>query len=288
VGASVRGTSGFSSDQCATSAGFQFCGGVDHTVLTDGAGTATITGWATNHAPAADVVYSDGVLAQRLSVALPTDDTTVHLQYMPWLTVNADGSPVDVGQLSTLAFTVNDAQGALADRVGRRAATGGVQISVTPPAGWTARRCAQRSVMSGTTDRHGRLALHVCASTSGVYRFVTHGAVTTKSVLLRVRGAAPMSPTSLSARSPRPGVVTASWGRPVYTGGAAISAFRVTASAPHQRSRTATVTARGAWTAQAMTHRFVGLSSARTWTVSVKAITRHGASRPTRVAVRVA
>jgi hypothetical protein len=288
VGASVRGTTGFKADPCSTAAEFTYCG-VTRTALTDGTGSATINGWATESAPAADVVYSDGVLAQRQSVALPNRTATVQLQYMPWLTVNADGSPVDVGQLSTLAFAVNDVQrsGAAQSRTTTKAQP--VKITIDPPTGWSAKRCAHRSVMSGTTNRRGHLVLHPCASVSGLYRVVSHGAVTTRSVLLRVKGAAPMSPTSLTVRSPRPGVVTASWSHPVYGGGAKITTYRLTATAPNQRTHTALVTAGGRpWTAQSMTHRFTGLTPGHKWTVKVNAITRYGTGPGVKRAIAVA
>ena len=289
IGASVRGTAGFATNPCTTVSGFTLCGGVNRTAQTDANGQATISSWATNQSPLADVVYSDGVLAQRQSVAVPTADTDVQLQYMPWLTLNSDGSPVDVGALSTLAFTVNDAPGA--DGVTSDSTAAGsparVQVVIKPPAGWAARRCSGRSHLTGTTDSHGRLTLRLCASRSGVYQVTARGAVTARSVFLRVRGAAPTAPTSLTARSPRAGTLTASWGRPVYAGGAVITGYRLTATAPHQRTRTALVTG-STWSAQSMTHHFTHLTAGRVWTVRTQAITRYGASTPTTATVTVA
>jgi YVTN family beta-propeller protein len=274
----------------ATSGGFSFAAPASGSgdVSTDGSGNAELTGYVDpGTVPTVRVTYDDGVLSQGQTVSLTGSQTNVTLQYMPWLTVNDGSGTTPVGETQAVAFEVKQSSSTrAAAAVGARSKPR-VKISIKPPAGWSKKRCRKPSKLSGRTSKAGRLTLQVCASVSGDYIVKSHGAVPTRQLMLRVKGAPSTPPLSATARSPKPGKARLSWAKPVYSGGSRVSEYRVTAALKGHKTKVEFVRHKH-FTAKSLDHTFSGLKRAKTWTFKVYAITKHGSSRAATCTLRVA
>jgi hypothetical protein len=248
----------------------------------------TLVGYADQgSAPRVDVTYSDGTLDQSQTVTLTGSHTNVVLKYMPWLTVSGESGATELGDTRHVTFDVHQSGSAHLAAAGSKS-TPRVKISIKPPAGWTARRCKKASKLAGTTSaRSGKLTLTICASVSGEYTVKSHGAVPTRQLMLRVKGAPATAPQSVSVRSPKPAQAQVSWAAPVYSGGARITEYRLTAALKGRRTKTAVIKSKH-FTAKSLVHTFTGLTRAKTWAFRVYAITRHGTSQAATATVRVA
>jgi hypothetical protein len=154
------------------------------------------------------------------------------------------------------------------------AGMGGVKIRITPPRGWTAKSCKNRSALNGSTNSAGKLKLQLCASRSGPYTVTSSGAVTTGPLMLRVHGAPPMVPMSLSGTSPRGGQARIAWAPPVYAGGATVTSYRLVASAAGQKARTIVFKVKPS-SATHLRYTFTKLARYKVWTFSAAAVTKY-------------
>jgi hypothetical protein len=260
--------------------------------VTDADGAATVSGYPTDPPAStltARVTYDDGVLVQSQTVTLDDPHTDVQLEYMPWLTVSAAPGQSTAGDVDSLAFKVRQPRSSRRRGFAPFVAAGGegVRIALRPPTGWSAKDCRRSSKMSGKTNSAGKLTLKVCASRSGLYRVTSHGAVPTGDLMIRVKGAPPMAPQSLSGKSPHAGSASVSWARPVYSGGFRVTSYRLTATCAGQKVRQVVVKPKSA-KASALRHTFAKLARYKTWRISVAAVTRRGVGSATVTSVRVA
>lgn len=249
-------------------------------VTTNADGVAVIWGYDYGYGEPVQVSasYSDGELRQTATAALHGNRQTIQLKYMPWVTEAQQSASTDAGQVSAVRFQLNSANAS------RNVAgsTGGVQISLRPPAGWTSKRCRARSRLSGTTDSRGRLILRICGSVSGEVGVESKGAVAAPAIHLRVKGAPPEPPRALRATSPTVGRAVVSWSRSVFAGGARVTSYRISASLPKRKPHVFRVSG------GQLRYRLSRLTSGRQWTVSVRAVTRYGVSQPAAATVWVA
>ena len=147
-------------------------------------------------------------------------------------------------------------------------------MTLTPPAGWSARRCAQGSRLTGTTGSTGRVYLKICSSRSGGFRVKTSAPVPTGTVTLRVRRVAPLPPAHVSAHAVSYGHLAVAWSRPTYSGGVAVTGYRVTLTASGQKTRTYVF--RTSALTSGLTHTFGSLPHATVWRATVAAINEYG------------
>jgi hypothetical protein len=256
--------------------------------FTDAAGQFTATGFPSG-AVSAEVTYNDGVIGQSQFVELTSADTYVELEYAPFVRsdarsgVAAAGAAVQVGLTATNPGAGLRAYSSADGRVSMMAGRPGVRVRLVPPPGAPAGSCGAR--LSGVTGPTGKVSLRVCAMKSGTVRIRSTGAVPVGSFTLLVKGKPALPPTSLSARSTAVGQVSLSWARPVYNGGAAVTAYRVTltrsGAAPVVRTLPVTATTE-------LMMAVTGLSHAKRYTVRVQAITKYGVSDATTTTVPVA
>jgi hypothetical protein len=222
----------------------------------------------------ASVTYDDGVLVQNVrNVDVASGTTVVTLEEMPYLEVDAASFSADQNDAVAIPIEV-----AGAARLAARGPTGArAKVTIVPPKGASQKVC--RAKLSGKTNRQGRLTLTVCASKSGLYEIRSSGAVTTSSVLLKVRQGAPMPVTSASAASPAPGKAKVAWNAPIYSGGVKVKEYVVTLRLGSKKI-TRTVKSRSAV--------FKRLRNASTYSATIVAVTKFGKSDPVVVDVPVA
>jgi hypothetical protein len=243
--------------------------------VTDAAGRVRIRGFMEGQ-PLITVTYDDGIITQGKDVVLRGSQSTVELDYMPWIEVDAETLNAGSGSAVTIPVTVETSSGV--DGMARSGA--GVRVTVVPPRGAARGTCSDR--LTATTNSQGVARVTVCATKSGVYRFRTQGAAATDGVLIRVRGAAPMAPTSVTVRSLSVGTARATWAAPVYDGGSPVTGYVITATAPGKATVTRTVPA----TTRNITLR--RLANATTYTVRIQARTARGLSDPTTTTTPIA
>ena len=254
---------------------------------TDDEGLFTASGYPSGGPPTATAVYDDGVLWQRVrDVPLQGESTDVTFSEMPWLdladetmTASEDDTvkvPVQVESGATSAGLAWAAGFSETARVG----ASGVEVRIVPPSGAKQTRC--NSKLSGTSDRSGSVTLRVCATKSGVYKIKGQGAAATSWLMLKVRGAPPLQPTSASGVSPRLGQARVAWNPPSYTGGARVRYYTVKLVGGGE-TRVKKVDADSARVAT-----WKGLEHATTYRAVITATTRHGTSGPVRTQVPVA
>lgn len=251
---------------------------------TDGSGFFMASGYPSG-APSATAVYDDGVLWQRVrDVPLAQDSTDIAFQEMPWLEVGQETMSADANDTVGVQIVVTPAGFSGRTELGSRGtaasrSVAGVRVRIAPPAG--ANQSACQAKLSGLTDQRGRVTLRVCATKSGVYRIRGEGAAATSWLMLKVRGAAPLPPTSVSGISPRLGAAKIAWNVPLFAGGATISSYKVKLVGG---GKTVVKTVSGARRSVIWT----GLRHAVTYSASVVAVTRFGASPPAVTRVPVA
>jgi hypothetical protein len=247
--------------------------------LTDANGKVVLSGF-TNGQPRVDVSYDDGIITQAKSVVLRNAETIVQLDYMPWVEVSADSLAAGLGAAVTIPVEVATGDAEIASRSRLARANQGIKVTVLPPAGAGKGTC--KATLSAATNRAGKASLTVCATKSGVYRFKTEGAAAVDGVLIKVKGAAPMSPTAVTVRSLSVGTVKASWNPPAYGGGFTITNYVITATAKGKPTVTKTV----AGTVKSVS--LTGLANATKYTVKIQAKTVKGLSDPYTIVVPVA
>lgn len=235
--------------------------------VTDANGEVRLTGFS-NGQPRVDVSYDDGIISQAKSVVLRNASTVIELDYMPWVEVAAESLTARSGAAVTIPVTVETSSGS--SGVARSGA--GVKVTVVPPPGAARGTC--RDQLTATTNSRGVARVTVCATKSGMYRFKTEGAAAVDGVLIRVRGAAPMAPTSVTVRSLSVGTARATWAAPVFDGGFPVTEYVITATAKGKPTVTETV--------PATTRNFTlkRLANATTYTVRIQARTARGLSDP--------
>jgi hypothetical protein len=247
--------------------------------LTDANGKVVLSGF-TNGQPRVDVSYDDGIITQAKSVVLRNTDTVVQLDYMPWVEVSADSLAAGLGAAVTIPVSVETGDAEIASRSRLARANQGIKVTVLPPAGAGKGTC--KAKLTAATNLAGKASLTVCATKSGMYRFKTEGAAAVDGVLLKVKGAAPMSPTAVTVRSLSVGTAKASWNPPAYAGGSPIINYVITATAKGKSTVIKTV----AGTVKSIS--LTGLANATKYTVKIQAKTVKGLSDPYTVIVPVA
>lgn len=247
---------------------------------------------ATSQVPFAPVVsatYDDGELFQATSqFPIVSDATTLELDYMPIVQLNTDLITANLNSVVSVPVLVGDAveesilfaQGQIGPPPSIRAAVyGGVSVSILPPAGASKTSCGARTVLAARTTSTGRATLKVCASMSGDYKIVSRGAVSAGSVKIRVRNSKPMPVTSLGVQPRSSGTALVAWGAPEYSGGAAITSYKVTATSG-TTSKTITINS-GTTAFRTRSINVTALAANKVWTFKVVAINRFGTSAAT-------
>jgi hypothetical protein len=219
------------------------------------------------------VVYNDGVLIQRRqNVPLEDAVTTIELSEMPYLDLAIDDVQANLNALVPVTVEVNDmASGGWQ----RTRSLKGVTVTIMAPAG-ASQKC-KGATLTAKTDSKGKAKLAICATKSGVYTISGKGAVATTALTLRVKGAAPMPVTALSAVSPATGKLLVSWNQPVFAGGSGfpITAYTIVLTGG---KNPVTVTLTKAADVAKRSYTFTGLASAKTYTATVTASNKAGAS----------
>lgn len=218
-----------------------------------------------------DIEYNDGVLIQRLTGLLGTEDRTFTLEEMPWLATPVVAEEARAGSLVTVTVT---ATGLGVSRAGTSA--NAAKVTVVPPKGAT-QNCAGKS-LSGAFGADGTATLRLCATKSGRYLLKGVGVVSTGAIDLKVKGAAPLPVSRARAFSPSHRTVSVSWEAPTYTGGYDVSKYTVTLST---KSKTITKTVKST------SVDFTGLNGTQRYTVTIVAATRAGSSEPVKLLVPV-
>ena len=229
---------------------------------TNDQGTFLASGFVSG-TPRAKVTYNDGVLVQTKFVDLTSATTNVVLDEMPWLEVNESTQTVSSGSLVSVPVSLKGVS-----------SKSGYSLSITAPSG-SSQTCKGK-VLTAKTNSSGKATIKVCANKSGTYKVKAKGAVSTGVVQLKVKNAAPLPVSGVTARSTSLGSATVAWSAPSYTGGASITGYKVIITGGG-KTYTKTTTAR--------LHTFTGLKNATQYTVTVEAITKYGSS--SRVTVRV-
>jgi alpha-tubulin suppressor-like RCC1 family protein len=241
--------------------------------LTDENGEFRVVGYDGEAEPIVDVDYNDGVLIQhKKSVTLADGLTTIELSEMPYLDLAIDDVQANLNALVPVTIVANDmASGGWQ----RTRSLKGVTVTIKAPAG--ASQNCKGATLTAKTDSKGKAKLAICATKSGVYTISGKGAVATTALTLRVKGAAPMPVTALSAVSPATGKLLVSWNPPVFTGGNGfpITAYTIVLTGG---KNPVTVTLTKATDLAKHSYTFTGLASAKTYTATVTASNKAGAS----------
>jgi hypothetical protein len=268
------------------------------TGFTDTSGNFTVSGyWSGN--PSANTLYDDGIITQQQDNALTSAVTNVELDYMPWVSFDTTQVTGDSG--APQVVQVSAVEAGSSNLLGRHYATSskpvkaGVAVTIVPPKGVKAGKCAngKPQKLSGVTGANGKARLTICAYKSGIYTLKTAGAASVGSIRVLVKGAAPLAPTSVNAKSIAVGQLRATWNKPLFDGGSPITQYTVTATAKGKATVTkvikATVNKKGVVTKAPATMQVItGLSNATVYTVTVTSTTKNGTSDAYSVKVPVA
>jgi alpha-tubulin suppressor-like RCC1 family protein len=242
-GAVVTVTSG-TLGSTKTVAGFKFSMNISATTqLTDSLGLVTFDGFFSG-VPKVAVEYDDGVLTQSQTGITLTDATTaVELEYLPYADVGNQVMTVDAGTAVNVTVSVKSRSSSSLFGLFRNnlhTSQAGVPVTLVLPDGVSKGTCGAR--LTSTTNKFGKATFKVCATQTGTFGLKASGVVLRGSVTLKVRGTAPTSPTSLSARSLSVGSVRVAWNTPYYNGNAAVTGYTIVLSAPGQPTKTSTTT----------------------------------------------
>jgi Fibronectin type III domain len=237
--------------------------------------------------------YDDGVIAQTKSGNTTGSLTTIKLRSLPFATFDSGsvqgslGVPIPV-VVSAGFGSGSSLRGLRAVGSGRRGVTvsSGVQVTLVGPAGAKLTSCSSskvKPILSAKTDASGKAKLLVCPTRSGVYTLRTKGALSVGSVNVLVKGAAPFAVNSVTVRCPVPGVVHASWNKPIFDGGMPVTKYVVTLSAPGQKTVTKTLLAKldvkgKVLKAPPTVLDVSGLANATTYKAQITAVTVNGMS----------
>jgi len=260
--------------------------------LTDVNGNFSVVGFS-NKNPYVQVKYDDGVISQTKAGQTTSPVETIKLRSLPFATFDSGsvqgslGVPIPV-VVSAGFGSGSSLRGLRAVGSGRRGVTvsSGVQVTLVGPAGAKLTSCSSskvKPILSAKTDASGKAKLLVCPTRSGVYTLRTKGALSVGSVNVLVKGAAPFAVNSVTVRCPVPGVVHASWNKPIFDGGMPVTKYVVTLSAPGQKTVTKTLLAKldvkgKVLKAPPTVLDVSGLANATTYKAQITAVTVNGMS----------
>ena len=261
---------------------------------TDANGAATVKGWSAENVDfvpasqypypeqAVDLLYNDGVLRSESVGLLTGTDTALQIDPLPY-TTTTDPSTVPVGDTATARFRVHAAPSGNSTTAKSAAKSlAGVHVTLVPPKGWSAGACSKKSVLTGVSNSTGHVQLPVCAAQVTRFKVRTQGALPTAPITITTRKSAPGAPATVRASSPGRGQLRVVWTKAVYSGGAHITAYRVTATSKGHRTVRWTSSARG------HKHTFDRLAHSTVWTVTVCPVNARGPgeTKTTRARVR--
>jgi len=241
----------------------------------DSSGLATFKGYfKSSDCLEVTASYNDGIVIQNASGTLDSD-TPISLPYVPIITVSSDTVTVKEGTAVQIPISVGiSGQSNFRQnlRYSSLVSAPGAAVKLVLPPGASKGSCGAK--LSGKTNSQGQLTLRICATKSGKYRIVAKGILRDTGVEVRVKGAAPLSVSSVSASSPAVGVLKASWNAPLYSGGAAITGYEVSVVGANGRS--------SKWNLNAASKsiRVTGLGHAAKYTIKILAKTKFGMSDP--------
>ena len=257
----------------AARSGFSYWIPSQRTGTTGPDGIFVATGFPSAGVPYATITYNDGVLIQRKqNVPLSRITTVIELSEMPYLDLAIDDVQANLNALVPVTIEANEmASGGWQ----RTRSLRGVTVTIKAPAG-ASQKC-KGATLTAKTDSKGKAKLAICATKSGVYTISGKGAVATTALTLRVKGAAPMPVTALSAVSPATGKLLVSWNPPVFTGGNGfpITAYTIVLTGGKNPVK---VTLTKAADLAKRSYTFTGLASAKTYTATVTASNKAGSS----------
>gem|GEM_PF-1777747 len=275
--------------------------------VTNKDGIATLKGWDMSWDPndpaVVEATYDDGVIYQRTGFTRidNSKSTVLKLDYLPVVVYSSGDIDAYLNDLVELPISVIDPpeiepafakpnslspKRAQFQGIGKAASVfPGIQVEVTAPAFGSSKACPKKQLLKAKTNSKGQAKLKVCARVSGIYTVKAKGAVGISSVLIRVKGAPPMAPNSLSAST---GVkrATVAWGLPTYAGGAPILKYVVTATAPGQKTKKVEVKS-GSSAFKSKKIYLTGLAAPKRWQISVVAVTKHGEGEKSNISVKV-
>lgn len=259
-----------------------------NTGRTDAHGVAVLRGWSAKgerFIPAArypypqqavNLIYDDGKLQSESLALLTGTHTALQIAPLPY-TTGADPAAVAVGDTAPARFRVHAAPTPAAPRGAVRSAAtrslSGVRVTLRPPAGWRAADCRKPSSLTGVSNAAGYVTLRVCAARSARFTVRTRGALPSAPIAVTTRQSTPGAPESVRAVARGHGRLRVSWGAALYTGGARVTSYRLTATSVGHRTVS--------WTAasRTRTHTFVRLARRAVWTIRVVAVNAHGAGQ---------
>jgi len=226
------------------------------------------------------VTYDDGYVTQTPDPVSPTDPTIVTLNYEPTvLDVTTTVVAPAPGVATPITITLNAGLAPRAMGIVSHAAglLSGRRVTALTPIGYKA--CAGQS-LTGVTNAKGQVTFKVCSTASGQVRFKTPGVIIPGAVSLYINKSASLPVRTLQAKSHARGSLTATWVAPVFTGGASVTSYQITLSAPGKKSVVLSTTKTQATA--------TGLSNATSYTIAVVPITKLGIGATNRVVVPVA
>jgi len=234
----------------------------------------------TNTVPTATISYDDGVISQSQTVQLQLPLTTVELPYAPFVSAGLGDVTATVDTPALIPVAVTDVSNQASFRqsvVARRYATSVIRqkakFKIVPPKGAPKGHCKGVASTYSTSSTTGKVSAKVCATVSGNYlvKSLTPGVRSLGAVQVKVRGGAPSAVRFVKGVSKTPGSVFLSWKAPKYLGGATVQQYKVTMTIAGHKSITR-VTSKPTLTVS-------GLSHAKSYKVSVTALTKYGASK---------
>ena len=238
-------------------------------------GLFTVRGFATTSAPIATVEYADGVIRRRVKhVILDQDLTEVLIPRIRYVNLPIREIRAHSGTLVPVEAQLYDG---VETRSDSRKSLAGVVVTVVPPVG-VAQTCPG-ATLTAKTDSRGRASLAVCASQSGTFQVSAPGAVTTASLNLLVFGGAPSPVEKVDVRSPSSGRIVVSWSPPDFIGGRSVPILSYTVLVRDSSGSAFQKVVPGPGPLRRHVY-FHGLTSARTYVVSVTATNAGGTSTP--------
>jgi hypothetical protein len=258
-----------------------YSGDVTSTGYTDSLGRFTVVGF-TSTVPQISVTYDDGEITQTAFGQLSNYNTTVTLDYEPYVDVlyntvlggNGDTVvvPIDLSLGADSQFIIGESSNrAESER------TAAVRVSLLRPNGASVGRCGASGETSVVPGQNGEI--RVCATKSGIYRISAgSGVMSTGYVTIHVKKAAPMVPTMVKVLSNSSGKASISWSAPEFNGNAKVS-YTVTAKKGNRTLATKQVAGTSVT--------FSGLPHATKVKFIVKAVNKYGSSDSVAVAATV-
>ncbi|CAB4900655.1 unannotated protein [freshwater metagenome] len=232
-------------------------------------------GFALSDAPIATVEYSDDVIQRRVSkVVLAEDLTVVRLPRVPYLDLQNRDIRAQIGTLVPVTARLSDP---VRKRRDSQPSLAGVAVTMTPPVG-VAQTCAGVT-LTAKTDSRGWATLAVCATKSGTFQVSAPGAVSTACLNLLVFGGVPSPVEKVDVRSPSSGRIVVSWSPPDFIGGRSVPILSYTVLVSGGSGVVRKEVIPGSGRLRRHVH-FRGLTSAKTYKVTVTATNASGTSTP--------